>query len=65
MLLRHNVSHMGQHFSIKQSGMKRSGAFAFARGQSHFCPPFITFQDLNSPFSLSAFCGSLGPFVNE
>lgn len=31
MLLRYNVSHMGQHFWIKQSGMKRSSALVFAR----------------------------------
>lgn len=31
MLLGYNVSHMGQHFSIKQSEMKRSGALVFAR----------------------------------
>lgn len=31
MLLRYNVSHMGQHFWIKQSGMKRSSALVFPR----------------------------------
>lgn len=31
MLLGYNVSHMGQHFSIKQSEMKRTGALVFAR----------------------------------
>lgn len=52
MLLTYNVSHMGQHFSIKQSGMKRSAVLLSAYRQ-------VLFQCIR--LTLSTFYGTSGP----
>ena len=51
MLLGYNVSHMGQHFSIKQSEMKRSGALVFARRLLSFQRLGLTLSTLFSGIS--------------
>lgn len=62
MLLRYNVSHMDQHFWIKQSGMKRSGSLVFLTQSFYFSAfglSLTTFAAVPGQSAHCAFCDHL------